>query len=155
MACSGCSRELTEQPNAICPNVIHWRAWSAVYVPAVSGEWVGQPTSVEAIGQEIRKQAVLDAMRAVLEYGPMRCFSPTDQKLVRDELLGAAWRVLDVVPGLRASDDMHEIITAAIVYGQRPSAERRCRPDINVARCGTHGFPLNDGKCKNAPKEAP
>lgn len=28
MSCSGCERELIERPNAICPNVIHWRAWS-------------------------------------------------------------------------------------------------------------------------------
>ncbi len=30
MSCSGCGRELTTRPNAICPNVIHWRAWSDV-----------------------------------------------------------------------------------------------------------------------------
>jgi L-lysine 2,3-aminomutase len=28
MSCSGCARELTAEPLAICPNVIHWRAWS-------------------------------------------------------------------------------------------------------------------------------
>ena len=28
MSCSGCGRELTGRPNAICPNVIHWQAWS-------------------------------------------------------------------------------------------------------------------------------
>lgn len=28
MACSECGRDLTGRPNAICPNVAHWRAWS-------------------------------------------------------------------------------------------------------------------------------
>jgi hypothetical protein len=27
-SCSGCGRDLTAEPMAICPNVIHWRAWS-------------------------------------------------------------------------------------------------------------------------------
>jgi hypothetical protein len=28
MSCSDCGRELDEEPNAICPSVIHWRAWA-------------------------------------------------------------------------------------------------------------------------------
>lgn len=107
------------------------------------------------IADAIRKYAVLDAMRAVLECGPMRLLSPTQQKLVRDELLDAAWRVLDVIPGLRASDGMSELIGQAVLYGARPAAERMCRPDINVKRCGTHHLPLIDGKCKDSPKETP
>ena len=26
--CRGCGRQYVEQPNAICPEVVHWRAWS-------------------------------------------------------------------------------------------------------------------------------
>lgn len=28
MSCSGCGRVLMTRPNSICPNVVHWRAWS-------------------------------------------------------------------------------------------------------------------------------
>ena len=28
MSCSGCERGMAVRPNAICPNVVHWRAWS-------------------------------------------------------------------------------------------------------------------------------
>jgi len=28
MSCSGCDRELTARPNAVCQNVVHWRTWS-------------------------------------------------------------------------------------------------------------------------------
>jgi hypothetical protein len=123
------------------------------YVPAAASEWIAPPTTVDDVACEIRRQAVLDAMRAVLECGPMRLLSATDAKLVRDELLDAAWRVLDVVPGLRARNDMHEVISAAIVYGQRPAAERRCRSGMRLNHCETHHAPLVDGKCKDSPKE--
>ena len=28
MGCSECGRELTGQPNAMCPAPVHWRAWA-------------------------------------------------------------------------------------------------------------------------------
>lgn len=37
MSCSGCGRGLDERPNAICPNVIHWRAWSELVEKITTG----------------------------------------------------------------------------------------------------------------------